>query len=160
MAPIDHAQVALFSVWQRHGVGLRIQKSVRFASKSNPEVRYVTVLSLLEALALQDALKRLVDLQPLQPGAVLDEAQLPEFVHEKTDPGPCRANHLSQQLLRDSGNHVLRLILFVVARQPQQRPRQPFLGRVEKLINQVLPDFGISRKQVLDKPIAESSFRV
>jgi len=37
---------------------------------------------------------------------VLDEAQFPEFVHEKIDPGPRRANHLRQHLLRYFGQHL------------------------------------------------------
>ena len=39
---------------------------------------------------------------------VLDEAQFPEFVHEKIDPGPRCANHLRQHLLRNFGEHFLR----------------------------------------------------
>ena len=35
---------------------------------------------------------------------VLDEAQFPEFVHEKIDPGPRCADHLRQHLLRYFGN--------------------------------------------------------
>jgi len=38
---------------------------------------------------------------------VLDEAQFPEFVHEKIGPGPRCANHLRQHLLRYFGNHLL-----------------------------------------------------
>jgi hypothetical protein len=34
---------------------------------------------------------------------VLDETQLPEFVHEEIDPGPRCANHLRQHLLRYLG---------------------------------------------------------
>ena len=35
---------------------------------------------------------------------VLDEAQFPEFVHEKINPGPRGADHLRQHLLRSLGS--------------------------------------------------------
>ncbi len=38
---------------------------------------------------------------------VFDEAQFSEAIHEKTHPGPGCANHLSQYLLADLGNHCL-----------------------------------------------------
>jgi hypothetical protein len=38
---------------------------------------------------------------------VLDEAQFPEFVHEKIDPGPRCPNHLGQRLLRYFGKHAV-----------------------------------------------------
>jgi hypothetical protein len=37
---------------------------------------------------------------------VLDEAQFPEFVHEKIDPRSRCANHLCQRLLRYLGNRT------------------------------------------------------
>jgi hypothetical protein len=44
-------------------------------------------LSMLEALVLQDdAQERLIDLQPSQLAAVLDEAPFSESVHEEIDP--------------------------------------------------------------------------
>jgi hypothetical protein len=58
------------------------------------------ILMRSEALVLQDdTQKGLVDLQPLQVGAVVDEALLPEFVHEQVDPCAGRANHLRQRFL-------------------------------------------------------------
>src|ERR1019366_5367327 len=51
---------------------------------------------------------------------VLDEAQLPEFVHEEIDPGPRRANHLRQHLLRYFGKHVLRMSRGAKAPEQQQ----------------------------------------
>jgi hypothetical protein len=37
--------------------------------------------------------------------AVIDKAQLPELIHEMTDPRPGGANHLCQVVLTDSGNY-------------------------------------------------------
>ena len=71
---------------------------------------------------------------------VLDEAQLPEFVHEKIDPGPRYANHFRQHLLRYFGNHLLMLASRAIPREQQQSARQPFLTGVEELVNQVLLD--------------------
>src|SRR5712692_11553362 len=81
---------------------------------------------------------------------VLDEAQFPEFVHEKIDPGPRRANHLRQHLLRYFGNHLLRLALRAVAREQQQSARQPFLAGVEELVDQVFLDSYVSRNHISD----------
>jgi hypothetical protein len=47
---------------------------------------------------------------------VFDEAQFPEFVHEKIDPGPRCANYLRQRLLRHIRNHLLRLVLHSIPR--------------------------------------------
>ena len=47
---------------------------------------------------------------------VPDEAQLPEFVHEKIDPRPRRADHLREHLLRYFGKHLLRLARCAIVR--------------------------------------------
>ena len=67
---------------------------------------------------------------------VLDEAQFPEFVHEKINPGPRGANHLRQHLLRYFGKHLLRMASRAVVRE-QQSARQPFLAGVEELVDVV-----------------------
>ena len=74
---------------------------------------------------------------------VLDEAQFPEFVHEKIYPGPRRANHLRQHLLRYFGKHLLRLGFLAIASEQQKCSRQPFLAGIEKLIDQILLDSDI-----------------
>src|SRR3981081_1924857 len=91
---------------------------------------------------------------------VLDEAQFPEFVHEKIDPGPRCANHFRQHLLRYSGKHLLRLALRAIAREQQQSARQPFLAGVEELVDQVLLDSYVSRKHVSDEAVGELVFLV
>ncbi len=91
---------------------------------------------------------------------VLDEAQFPEFVHEKIDLGPRRANHLRQHLLRYFGQHLLRMALRAIAREQQERARQAFLGRVEELVYQVLLDSYVSRKHISDEAVGELVFLV
>jgi hypothetical protein len=71
---------------------------------------------------------------------VFDEAQFPEFVHEKIDPGPRCPNHLRQHHLRYFGEHLLRMALRAIAREQQQSTRQPFLAGVEELVDQILFD--------------------
>ena len=39
--------------------------------------------------------------------AVIDKAQLPELIHEMTDPRPGYAEHLCQAILTDSGKNKL-----------------------------------------------------
>ena len=75
---------------------------------------------------------------------VLDEAQFPEFVHEKIDAGPRCANHLRQHLLRYFGKHTLRMAWLAIAREEQQSARQPFLAGVKELVDQVLFDPNVS----------------
>ena len=53
------------------------------------------------------------------------------------------------------GDHLLRLVLLAVARQQQQRPRQPLLARVEELIDQVLLDADVARQHVRDEAIRQ-----
>src|SRR6266481_9213526 len=91
---------------------------------------------------------------------VLDEAQFPEFVHEKIDPGPRRANHLRQHLLRYFGQHLLRMALRAIAREQQESARQAFLARVEELVYQVLLDSYVSRKHISDEAVGELVFLV
>src|SRR5437868_2500580 len=59
---------------------------------------------------------------------VLDEAQLPEFVHKEAYPGPGRSDHLRQRLLRDVRDDRFRLAFLAEIGQQQQYPRQAFLA--------------------------------
>ncbi len=64
---------------------------------------------------------------------VMNEAEFPEFVHEKIDPCARCANHFRQHLLRYFGKHLLRLGFLAVASEQQKSPSQPFLAGVKKL---------------------------
>jgi hypothetical protein len=70
----------------------------------------------------------------------MDEAQFPEFVHEKIHPRPRCANHFRQHLLRYFGKHLLWLGFLAIPSEQQKSPGQPFLARIEKLIDQILFD--------------------
>jgi hypothetical protein len=45
---------------------------------------------------------------------VLNEAQFPEFIHEKVDSGARRADHVRQRFLRYFGDQSLRLVFLAV----------------------------------------------
>jgi len=87
----------------------------------------------------------------------MDEAQFPEFVHEKftrdlvvrsfplTSPGKLRGAPFEVQILG-------------IARQQQKGPRQPFFAGVKKLIDQILLDSDVSRKNVGHETVGERMF--
>src|SRR5437899_11429758 len=84
----------------------------------------------------------------VQAAIVVNEAQLPQLVHEETHPRPCCPDHFGQRFLTYPGNDELVLPFFAEAGQQQQDPSQPFLTGIEKLINQVLFDPSIPGQQV------------
>jgi hypothetical protein len=53
----------------------------------------------------------------LQAAVVFNEAELPKLVHEETDPGPRRPDHLGQGFLTDPGHDELMLSIFAEAGQ-------------------------------------------
>jgi len=69
---------------------------------------------------------------------VLDKAELPEAVHEETDPRAGRPHHLGQSLLAQSGNRHFRHAFFTELRHQQKNTRQPLFAGVEELIDQVI----------------------
>jgi hypothetical protein len=66
---------------------------------------------------------------------VLNEAECPEFIHEKIDPRTRCANHFCQLLLRYFGKHLLRLGFRTIASEQQKSTSQPFLAGVKELID-------------------------
>ena len=54
---------------------------------------------------------------------VLNEAELPEFVHEEIHPRTRCANHFRQHLLRYFDRRLLRLAPRAIARRPKPRPK-------------------------------------
>ena len=63
-----------------------------------------------------------VDRQPIAI-AVIDKAQLPELIHEMTDPRPGCANHLCQAILSDSGEHRFGSAFLAKMSKQQENPR-------------------------------------
>ena len=68
---------------------------------------------------------------------VLDETELPEFVHEKIDSGACGPNHFRQHLLRHIRNHFLRLVLLAILSEQQKSAGQPLFAGIKELIDQI-----------------------
>jgi hypothetical protein len=86
---------------------------------------------------------------------VFYETELPEFIHEKINPGPRCANHFREHLLRYFGKHLLRLAWRAIAREQQQGARQPFLAGVKELVYKVRLDSNVSREHVGDEAVRE-----
>ena len=84
----------------------------------------------------------------LQTALVVNEPQFLEFIHEEIDAGAGRADHLCQHLLGDFWNHCFGLIFLAIASEEKKSTGEPFLGRIEKLIDQILLDSDVSYKHV------------
>ena len=69
--------------------------------------------------------------------AVIDKAQLPELIHEMTDPRTGCAHHLCKSILTDSGQHRFSFALLSKMSEQQEDPRQTLFARVEKLIHKI-----------------------
>src|SRR5580765_5893974 len=81
---------------------------------------------------------------------------LPELSHKETDAGARGADHLGQRVLGDLRNDRLQLAVFPIAGHQQEDPRQPLLGRIEEMINQVRLDTHIARQQIGHKQCGEA----
>src|SRR5580692_926158 len=84
---------------------------------------------------------------------VFDEAQLSEFVHEEIHTRTRRSDHARQRLLRNLRQGANGLVLFSIAREQQQRARQPLFAGVEKLINEILFDPDVMRQHIPDEMV-------
>ena len=75
---------------------------------------------------------------------VFDEAEPPEFVQKKANPGSGCPNHIRQGRLRDIGNYGLWLSFLTKISQQQENPRQAFLTGIEELIDEIFLDAKIA----------------
>src|SRR3954454_8979586 len=96
----------------------------------------------------------------LQFSIVLNETKFPELVHEKTDPGTRSADHLSQHLLRNIGDHSFGLAFLAKIGQQQENAGQSFFAGIEELIDKVFLNPEITRQQMVDKELREPRFLV
>ena len=69
---------------------------------------------------------------------VADKTQLPEFIHERTNPGSRRANHLCQGPLIEICIDRLRATLLAEVGEKEKKTRQSLLSGIEQLIYQIL----------------------
>ena len=93
-------------------------------------------------------------------GVVIDEAELPELVHEVIDARPRRADHLRQVFLVDPGNDGLGLALPAEARQQQKNPGQPLFAGVEELVDEIGFVTDDARQQMRDEHFRETRLAV
>jgi len=96
----------------------------------------------------------------LKSAIVMNEAQFPEFIHEKIHPRARCANHFREHLLRHFGKHLLGLGFLAIASEQQKSPSQPFLARIEKLIHQIFLDSDVPREHIRHEAVGESMFSV
>ena len=101
-------------------------------------------------LVQNDSQKGLVDLDF---AVVLDEAQLPELVHEHIDPRTRCADDFRQHLLRYLLKYPLWLVFLAIASEEQKGTRQSLLRRVEELIDQVRLNPDVPRQHVMDETV-------
>ena len=71
----------------------------------------------------------------MQCAVVVQEAQLPEFVHKVIDARPRRTDHFSKEVLIHMGEGELLLPFLAEVRQEQQDARETFLARIKQLID-------------------------
>jgi hypothetical protein len=83
--------------------------------------------------------------------AVFNKAQLPELIHEMTDPRPGGADHLCQIGLTDFGKYRFGSAFLAKMSEQQEDPRQTLFARVEKLIYQIRLVSDIAQKKMCDK---------
>src|SRR5947209_16391176 len=99
-----------------------------------------------------DAQQRIVDLEV---AVIVDEAQLPELVHEGVYPGPGRADNFRQRLLADLRGDRLRRAFLAEVGEEKERAGQTLLARIEQLVGEVLLDAAVARQQMGHEQLAE-----
>ena len=77
-----------------------------------------------------------VDRQPIVI-AVIDKAQLPELIHEMTDPRPGCADHLCQVILTDSGKNKFGSAFLAEMSEQQEDPRKTLFARIKYLVHEI-----------------------
>ena len=91
---------------------------------------------------------------------VIDKAELPELVHEMTDPRPGGAHHLCQLFLIDSGKFSFGSTFLAKTRKQQENPGQAFLTAIEESIHEIFFDSTHTGKQVGDKKLCKGRLMV
>ena len=97
-----------------------------------------------------DAQERGIDLNS---AVILDETELPEFVHEEIDPRARCADHLGERFLRYFGEHSVGFVFFTVTGKQEKSAGEPLLAGVEQLIDQILFNSNVPRQHETDEAI-------
>ena len=93
--------------------------------------------------------QRAVDLQTaVYSSGIVNEAQLPEPVHEEADTGTSGSYHVRQGFLTDLRDHRFRNPLFAEMSQQQKHAGQSLLAGIEKLVDEILFVADIARQQI------------
>src|SRR5260370_29578194 len=82
---------------------------------------------------------------------VINKTQFPKSVHEKAHARSRRADHLRQCLWADFRYDWLRPTFLAKIRQKQKGQCQPFLARIEQLIDQDLLDTTVASQEEIDE---------
>src|SRR5205807_3586910 len=103
--------------------------------------------------------ERAVDLQStVFPSGIVNKAQFPEPVHEKTDPRTGSADHLREGFLTDLGNHGLRNPFLSKMSQHKKDAGQTLFTGIKQLVDQILFITDIARQQIGDEHIGKCVF--
>src|SRR5688572_9247893 len=149
------------SVWREASATSRDSRSLTaegpltasrfYAEERRPRPAGAPVLP-VTLVAENDGEERAVHVQAT---VVMDEAHLPEPVHEVADPRSGRADHGGEGLLTDLRDDGLRLRFLPEVREEQEEPSQSLLAGVEELIHQILFDPDVAGEQVGDEELGE-----
>jgi hypothetical protein len=112
---------------------------------------------LAESVAEHDAQERVVNPQC---AVVVDEPELPKFVHEEVDARAGRSDHFGEDLLRHPRKGAVRHVGFTVPRQQQERTRKPSLAGVGRAGHLDLLRFGCSPSGCAQETIRERGLGV
>ena len=87
---------------------------------------------------------------------VIDKAELPELVHEMTDPRSGGADHLRQLFLIEGGKLRLGSTIFASIRQHQQNAGQALFREIEESVHEIFFHPDHPGKQIGDKELGKA----
>jgi len=86
---------------------------------------------------------------------IVDETEIPEFVHEEADPGPGRPNHFSGRLLVDLCRDGFGAAFLSKVRQQEERTGKALLTGIQQLIDEVSLDATVTGQKMRRESIRE-----
>jgi len=105
-----------------------------------------------------DADERAVDVHST--AVVINEAQVPEPIHEKTDSGAGCADHFGEGFLAHFRNERYRLGFLSKVGHQQEKPSEAFFAGIKEVIHQVRFHADVSGKQIGEKAFGKFRFLV